>query len=316
MLRLSRALRHPLNPFQTLLRVWRNASGSLKATFIALHLLFLVSIVVFHYDLPKKTSWIDSIYFTVTMMTTVGFGDYSLHDASPWVKLYGCLVMIAGAALVAIVFSLITDYLVSARVEQALGRRTSTLEDHVVVVGLGDVGTRIAEELHRVGEGVVAIERDQDHESVSGLQDRMQVIIGDANRESAMKQANFSKARAVIVTTTDDLTSLRIAHQAELFNPKLRTVVRIYDSALAHKLGSGLAIGRAVNAAQTAAATFVACALTENVEQGFLLDDRLLAIRRPAAQDASHVPDTALSLVEYDCATRSWIAPECRAVAG
>jgi voltage-gated potassium channel Kch len=245
-------------------------------------------------------------------MTTVGFGDYSLHDASPWIKLYGCLVMIAGAGLVAIVFSLITDYIVAARVDQALGRRTSTLEDHVVVVGLGDVGTRVAEELHRVGEEVIAIERDPEHESVPGLQDHMQVIIGDAHRESAMKQANFSKARALIVTTTDDLTSLRIAHQAELFNPKLRTVVRIYDSGLANKLGSGLAIGRAVNAAQTAAATFVACALAENVEQGFLLDNRLLAIRRPTSHEGPNIPDVPLTLVEYDCAARCWGAPECR----
>ena len=226
--------------------------------------------------------------------------------------------MIAGVGLVAIVFSLLTDPIVSARVEQALGRRKTALTDHIVVVGLGDVGTRVAEELHRAGEAVVAIERDPDHESVPMLKDRIQVIIADAKRESAMQQANLARARAVIVTTTDDVVSLRIAHQAETFNPKLRTVVRIYDSALADKLGRGLGIDHTVNAAQTAASTFVACALAERVEQSFMLGSRLLAIRRQAKPASEAVTpaactfDGGLVLDEYDQCLRVWKAPSCQ----
>jgi Trk K+ transport system NAD-binding subunit len=316
--RLWRALKHPHYPFRTLYNIWRRASGILRFAFVALHILFLTSVLVFHHYLPGRPSWVDSIYFTVTMMTTVGFGDYSLRYSYWWLKLYGCLVMIAGAALVAIVFSLVTDYIVSSRVEQALGRRKTPLEDHIVVIGLGDVGTRVAEELHRVGEGVVAIERDADHEAVPGLQDHIQVIIADANRESAMNQANFSHARAVIVTTTDDLVSLRIAHQAETLNPRLRTVVRIYDSSLADKLGRGLGIDRAVNAAQTAAATFVACALDAGVEESYMLGTRLIAIIRTTevqprgAVVLAGLAEDALVLREYDPHLRRWMVPACR----
>jgi voltage-gated potassium channel Kch len=225
--------------------------------------------------------------------------------------------MVSGVALVAIFFSMVTDAIVAARVEQALGRRKTPLSDHIVVVGLGDVGTRVAEELHRAGEGVVAVERDAEHEGIQSLQDHIQVIIADAHRETAMQQANFAQARAVIVTTTDDLISLRIAHQAEMFNPKLRTIVRIYDSALANKLGSGLGIQRAVNAAQTAASTFVACALAERVEQSFMLGDRLLAIRRlPAAESKADAAaccfEGGLVLEEYDPCTRTWNPPTCQ----
>jgi len=227
--------------------------------------------------------------------------------------------MIAGAGLVAIVFSLITDHLVSARVEQALGRRKTPLTDHVVVVGLGDVGTRVAEELYKAGEAVVAIERDAEHEAVPGLQDHMQVILADANRESAMQQANFLQAKAVIVATSDDLVNLRIAHQAETLNPKLRTVVRIYDSSLTDKLGKGLGIARAVNAAKAAASTFVACALAERVEQSFTLGTRLFAIRRLPKQFQETGNTTAfegdLILEEYDPAARRWKAPICQSVA-
>ena len=315
--RLVGALRRPGALMQTVRHRWNRVSGVMRFSFLALMVVLITSIVVFHRYLPGNPSWIDAIYFTVTTMSTVGFGDYSLKDASPWLKVYGCVVMIANAGLVAVAFSLLTDHIVSTRVQQALGRRTTSLSGHSIVVGLGDVGTRVAEELHRAGEGVVAIERDAEHEAVPALQDRMQVIIGDANRESTMRQANFAQARAVIVTTTDDLASLRIAHQAEAANSNVRTVVRIYDSELAGKLSKGLGINRTINAAQAAAATFVACALGERVEQSFMLGRRLLAYRRVpgkavgAARDPAALGEDGLVLEEYDPTTRTWGAPVC-----
>jgi len=314
--RLKQAIFGPEGAVRALADIWRRSSGVLRFAFVALNGLFIASVAVFHQYLPGRPSWIDSIYFTVTMMTTVGFGDFSLKDAPWWLKLFGCAIMIAGAALVAIVFSLVTDYIVSARVDQALGRRKTPLQDHIVVVGLGDVGTRVAEELVRAGESVIAIERDPDHESIPGLQDKMQVVIGDANRESAMHQANVSQASVVIVTTTNDLTSLRIAHEAEALNPLVRTIVRIYDSRLAGKLGSGLGITRTVNAAQTAASTFVASALADGVEQSFVLGQRLFAIRRTDSveeheeSNSTPVPEIDLVIQEFDPETHQWKAPD------
>jgi voltage-gated potassium channel Kch len=276
----GRRLRAALNlighPVRTLRQVWPRPPWLALAV---LSLLTALNVVVFHAAMPDRPSWIDALYFTVTTMTTVGYGDYNLQHAPWWLKLYGCGVMIMGAALIAILFGLITDYIVSQRVAQALGHRQTKLTDHTVVVGLGDVGTRIVEKLERIGEPVVAVERDADHEAGSTLQDDLHVIIGDANQESTLQQANIRQARAVIVTTTDDLDSLRIAHRAGMFNPDLRTVIRIYDSALARKLGGELGIDRAVNAAEVAAATFVACAFRPGVEQGFTLGKRLFVLR-------------------------------------
>src|SRR5262249_4151684 len=157
--------------------------------------------------------------------------------------------------LVAISFGIITNYIITERVAEALGQRQSTLKDHIVVIGLGDVGTRVTEELHRIGEPVLAIERSADHEAVPSLQDSIHVLIGDATGESTAKPPNIEQARPVIVTTTNDLDSLRIAHQAEMLNPNLRAVIRIYDSTLAHKLGAGFGIESTVNAPQVAAAS-------------------------------------------------------------
>src|SRR5581483_2602609 len=54
------------------------ARRDLRRAFLGLLSLMGVSVFVFHAALPGMPSWLDSFYFVVTMMTTVGFGDYNL----------------------------------------------------------------------------------------------------------------------------------------------------------------------------------------------------------------------------------------------
>ena len=276
--RLLQGTRKAFSRVPDLLRAWRDLPYALHRAAYALLSLFAVSVVVFHYALFHQRSWVDSFYFVVSILTTVGFGDYNLQHAPPWLKLYGCLVMIGSAGLIAILFGLITDVIVSRRVEQALGQKGLKLTNHVIVVGMGAVGAQVVQELNRLGDPVVAITREADQEAVPELSDVIPVIIGDGNRASVLQQARVDTARAVIATSTEDLRNLRIAHQAESLNPRVRSVVRIFDTALAAKLGAGLSIDTTVNVASTAAATFAACALQTHVEQAFTLGDRLFLL--------------------------------------
>ena len=102
---------------------------------------------------------IDAIYFTVTIMTTTGFGDINLREAPPALQLYGVALMLAGTAALAILFALITDALVSARLARVLGATIPRgLHDHVVVCGLGNIGYRMVEQLHELGVPLVTAE--------------------------------------------------------------------------------------------------------------------------------------------------------------
>src|SRR5207302_10658466 len=160
--------------------------------------------------------------------------------------------------------------------EQVLGRRHTALEHHTVVVGLGNVGYRVAMRLHELGEPVLAIEKSADAPFRSELPSEIPVIIGDAANATVAEQAGMARANALGAVTNDDMANLRVAQQAEAANPDVRTVVRLFQSTLANKLGTSfLGINQSLSPSQAAAATFVACALAPNVLQGFVLGKRL-----------------------------------------
>ncbi len=89
-----------------------------------------------------------ALYFTVETISTVGYGDFSFADQSTAMEVFGILLIAGGATLLTTVFALITNVLVSWRIEQSLGRQQLVgLEGHVVVIGLGSVGIRVLEGL-------------------------------------------------------------------------------------------------------------------------------------------------------------------------
>ncbi len=266
------------NPLVFLLRMWRHASPVLRTAFTGFIALLLISFITFHLSLGLN--WLDSLYFTVTILTTVGFGDISLIHAPPFVKLLGCVLMISSVGMFLLLLSVVSDYLISRRFEQMLGRPSTTLTDHIIVAGIGSVGSVVACKLHELGQPVLVIERNPEDHFLSELPEEIPVILADANQPQTMEQAGLDRARAVLALTNDDLVNLRIAHHAETVNPEARTVVRLFQSSLSTRLGpSLLGIGHAFNPSQVAAATFAACALVEDVVQGFTLGSRLLMLR-------------------------------------
>ncbi len=244
-------------------RVWKSAPLGLRAVFGALLVLTAVSVFVFSWamDLPL----VDALYFVVTTVTTVGYGDITPLRASPALKIYGSLLMVFGSATLATLTSILTAFVVTERFERLLGRGRVPAAGHVVVVGLGSVGTRTAAELHRAGVPVAAVEIDPAVATRASAA-RTPVVVGDARQPGVLDGARVAAARAVVVVTGDDAVNLGVALLARKLNPGIRTVVRLFDAGLAEKVQAGLDVDLAMGAARVAAPMFVATALADGVE--------------------------------------------------
>ncbi len=114
---------------------WTGASTGLKAVFGVLVALMCTSVLVFRYGMGL--SLIDAVYFMVTTLTTTGYGDITVRNEATWLKVYCSLMMLLGSATIATVYSLITDWIVTARVRELLGRQPVPDDGHVIVAGLG-----------------------------------------------------------------------------------------------------------------------------------------------------------------------------------
>lgn len=268
----------PMTWIRLISQIWTRSALALRAFFIVLNFFILVSVWVFHSRL--HLSLVDTVYFLTETITTVGYGDFSLLHASTAMKLYGCLVMVLGSVLVAVSFSILTDFIVRSRVEELTGMQANVEEDHVIVVGLGNVGYRIVEELNRLRIAAVAIEKDANGPFVEAIRGTTPVLIGEGRARELLDKAGIAWASAVIAATDNDAVNLAVALTAKELNPKLRTVVRFFDAEFARKVQRGLNVDGAISTAQIAAPTFVASALTPDVQAAWVKAGKLQMIVR------------------------------------
>ena len=91
-----------------------------------------------------RISLLEAVYFTVETVTTVGYGDYRFRGEPAWLIVFAIGLMLTGALFVAVFFALVTNVLVSRRIEESFGRQKITgLRGHVLVIGLGTVGLQV-----------------------------------------------------------------------------------------------------------------------------------------------------------------------------
>ena len=72
-------------------------------TTLSMIALALVAIATVVYRIVEGWSWVDSLYFSVIAVTTIGFGDYT--PTTDFTKLFTIAYVIAGVSLVASVFN-------------------------------------------------------------------------------------------------------------------------------------------------------------------------------------------------------------------
>jgi len=255
----------------------------------------------------QHLSVLDALYFTVETITTVGYGDFSFRGQAPWLMACAVCLMLAGALFVAVFFALLTNVLVSRRIEESLGRQQITgLTGHVLVIGLGAVGMGVVRQLAAAGRDIVVVEKSEHNRHLGQLRALgVPVVIADATLPETLESVRLAYASAVAVVTSDDLanleTGLAVRDQLGTRWETTPVVLRIFDPQLARSVKSSFGFTMVRSTAALAAPWFVGAALGLDVLSTFYAGDvpllvaRLTVTRggdaRPGGQDPGARPE-------------------------
>jgi Trk K+ transport system NAD-binding subunit len=260
------------------------ALGALVVVLIAATTVLRLS---YHYAGPgHHISLLDSLYFTVETITTVGYGDFTFRGEPPWLIGFAVLLMMTGALFVAVFFAVVTNIIVSRRIEESLGRQKITgLHGHVLVVGLGTVGLRVVQQLHAAGRVVVVVEMNERNRHLGQVRALgVPVVIADATLPEVLRSVRLAAASAVAVLTSDDLanleTGLAVRDQLGTRWPATPVVLRIFDPQLAHSVKDTFGFKNVPSTAALAAPWFTGAALGLDVLSTFYAGDEPLLVAR------------------------------------
>lgn len=154
-----------------------------------------------------------------------------------------------------------------------------TFREHVIVVGLGRVGYRVALQLLDAGYEVVVIDNVWEGEFVpTALRLSVPVVHGDGRDPDVLRQAGLSRARGLITAINDDLKNIEIALTARRLRTGLPTVLRIYNRALDVNLERSFGRNSAFSSSALAAPTFAAAAVSREIVHVLALPASLLGL--------------------------------------
>lgn len=184
------------------------------------------------------SSWSDAVYFVIVTIATVGYGD--LTPTTPTAKWFSLSVILFGTGAFTVAVGALIGPAIESRMAAAFGNMTASdltlLEDHVVVLGYGDVTESLLDELADEIDTVVVT---PDTDAASALDDEgVNVLTGDPTDESVLEDARLDTASGVVVGSGDDARDVLAVLAARNVNGDIRVVATATQGKHVEKLES------------------------------------------------------------------------------
>jgi len=174
----------------------------------------------------------------------------------------------------------------------------STMNKHIVLIGLGHLGYRVAQRLHEMGKSIVAIELNPGSHTTAAARDLgICVIQADARQAGALEGANIKDARTIILASQNDAMNLQISLKARSLNPRIQVVIRIFDEDFAHSLQEQFGFV-ALSATEMAAPVFAAAASGADVTNPISIEGQQLSLARLTIPASSSLANKTVGYVE------------------
>ena len=193
---------------------------------ILISILFIYGIIGSHFIM--HLNYVDSIYYAVITMATVGYGDYTPHTGIQ--KIFATTLALGGVALLAYVFNIIltnfqermSKYSKGVRKMQAI----KDMDDYYILCGYGRVGKVVLNELTQRNQNVIIFEKNEEICETIEESNSVITIQKDATEDELIAKLAGDKCNSVIISTGDDVSNLFIVLTIRETNPDAWIVTR------------------------------------------------------------------------------------------
>jgi voltage-gated potassium channel len=208
--------------------------GSLRRRVLGVLLAFVGVLLVGTLGYLIVEGWpvLDALYMTVITIGSVGYGE--VHPLSPPGRIFTIGLIVVGLGVMGYGLSTVTAFLVEGELTDVLRKRRmeraiAGLSEHVVLIGGGETGKQIAEELLKTGAAFVVIEPDAARVAALERLGPVLSIVGDGTESAVLEQARVREARGLITTIPSDKDNLFVILCARELNPTMRIISRLTD---------------------------------------------------------------------------------------
>jgi voltage-gated potassium channel len=173
-------------------------------------------------------NFLDSLYMTVTTLTTIGFREVHPLDAGGQIFTLSVVVLGLGAVFAAL--GTFTELIVSGELARSIEevrvhKRIDQLRDHFVICAYGRVGRAAAQEFRETGVPFVVID------SMESLRPQLEesgapFLMADPSRESVLLEAGIDRAKGLVCAVDSDAVNVYMTLTARALNPALTIVAR------------------------------------------------------------------------------------------
>jgi Trk K+ transport system NAD-binding subunit len=184
-----------------------------------------------------------------------------VEDSGPLVSAAGLL---AGGVALGVGISLMSAHMVERRTVETPRRHARRLRNHVVIVGLGDVGLRISQLLEHLGVDCAVVDTSMTPESARRKGHAGRIPVVQADLEKGLPDARIDRAFSLIATSDDNLLNVEACLRAKRERGEhVRTIARIFDDVVPGG-ANAFGVDAQISAAEVAAPAFVDAALHEH----------------------------------------------------
>lgn len=180
------------------------------------------------YILIEDYPFLDAVYMTVIVLTTIGFGEIRPLDDEG--RIFTIFLAIFGVGAIFYTLLAVFQFIIEGELGNILGvqrmrSQIQSLSDHFILCGYGRVGEEIAHEFASHHVPFVVIDNNED--AVERARRRnIPLLVGDGTSDEILREAGIERASCLLAASDSDAGNTFIALTAKALNPNIFVVAR------------------------------------------------------------------------------------------